>query len=118
MAKRKQVRAWIKTEEVDTKQIFRTEVDAWCVKINGVDLIVHQSHGFHNGLKLWNISEPVTGLKIGSKRSSMESAIKLGRDYIKKLEKDFGQPFAEMIKQKQNFYGDVMELPEKEKETV
>jgi hypothetical protein len=114
MAKRKQVRAWIKGQDEGTKEVYRTEIDAWCVKINGVDLIVHQSLGFHNGLKLWNISEPFTGLKIGSKRSSMESAIKLGRDYVKNLEKDFGKPFTEMIEEKQKFWGDVMELPEKE----
>ena len=117
MAKRKQVRAWIKAEEIDTKQIFRTEVDAWCVKINGVDLIVHHSHGYHNGLELWNLSEVVTGMKIGSKRNSMESAIKLGRDYIKNLEKKFERSFADLVKDKQELWKDVMELPEKETKT-
>ena len=113
MAKRKQIRTWIRAQDEGTKEIYRTEIDAWCVKINGADLIVHQSHGFHSGLKLWNLSELKTGMKIGRKRSSMESAIKLGRDYVKNLEKDFGKPFTEMIEEKQKFWGDVMELPEK-----
>jgi len=118
MAKRKQVRAWIRVQDEDTKNIYRMEMDAWCAKINGVELIAHQSHdGYHNGLTLFNLSEPFTGMKIGKKRSSVETAIKLGRDYVKNLEKDFGKPFTEMIEEKQKFWGDVMELPEKETKT-
>jgi len=110
MAKRKQIKAWIRAQDEGTKEIYRTEIDAWCVKISGVNLIAHRSHGFHNRLQLWNLSEPFTGMKIGRKRSSMESAIKLGRDHIKNLEKDFDKPFTEMIEEKQKFWGDVMTL--------
>ena len=60
MAKRKQIRAWIRVQDDTTKEIFRTEVDAWEVTINGVAMLVHQSHGYHNGLELWNLSEALT----------------------------------------------------------
>jgi hypothetical protein len=98
----------------DTKKIFRREVDAWCVKINGVDLLVHKSQGYTGGLELFNIAEPLTGMKIGSKRGSVDSAIRLGRDYIKNLEKKMGANFAELIADKQELWKDVMELPEEE----
>ena len=113
MAKRKQIRAWIRVQDDTTKEIFRTEVDAWEVTINGVAMLVHQSHGYHNGLELWNLSEVRTGMKVGSKRNSMESAIKLGRDYVRNLEKKFNETYANLVKDKQELWKDVMTLPEK-----
>jgi len=113
MAKRKQVRAWIRVQDEGTKEIFRKEVDAWEVKINGVAMLVHQSHGFHNGLTLFNLSEKYTGMKVGSMRSSIESAVKLGRDYVRNLEKRSGETYASLVKDKQELWKDVMELPER-----
>jgi hypothetical protein len=114
MARRKQVRAWIRAQDDNTKQTFRIEVDAWEVKINGVAMLVHKSHGYHNGLELWNLTEKRTGMKVGSKRSSMESAIKLGRDYVRNLEKKSGETYASLVKDKQELWKDVMTIPEKE----
>ena len=113
MAKRKQVRAWIRAQDDNTKQIFRTEVDAWEVTINGVEMLVHKSHGYHNGLELWNLTEKRTGMKVGSMRSSIESAVKLGRDYVRNLEKRSGETYASLVKDKQELWKDVMELPER-----
>ena len=114
MARRKQIKAWIRVEDECSKEIFRKEVDAWEVTINGVPMIVHKSHGYHGGLELWNLSEPYCGMKVGSKRNSMESAIKLGRDYVRNLEKKFNETYANLVKDKQELWKDVMTLPEKE----
>jgi hypothetical protein len=99
-----------------SKEIFRKEVDAWEVTINGVPMLVHKSHGYTGGLELFNLSERYTGMKVGSKRNSMESAIKLGRDYIRNLEKKFNETYAELVKDKQELWKDVMSLPEKKEE--
>jgi hypothetical protein len=53
-------------------------------------------------------------MKVGSKRSSMESAIKLGRDYVRNLEKKSGETYASLVKDKQELWKDVMTIPEKE----
>jgi len=108
---RKQIKTWIRLQKDVMGVPFKREVDAYLVTINGVQLAAHKSPPDQYGMALWNLSDIHTGSKVGSKRSSLEQVIKLGRNFVRNLEKKFEKPFSQIIEEKQKFWGDVNKLP-------
>jgi hypothetical protein len=118
MARRKQIKAWVGLhEQVNGVDIdYRKEVTGYTVTIYKIPLVVHPSQGYTGGRDLWNCSDLYTGRKVGPRVLGMERAIQETRRKLKEIEEKHKEDrtLLDLFEEKHMFYGNIMELPEKE----
>ena len=108
------MKAWVRVEDENTKEIYRMEVDAEKCRIQKMDLIVHPCTSYTGGRDLWNVSDPYTGLKLGPRALGKEGAKKATRKFIKKLIATHTDPIDKLMEDIHKLWGNVMDVPIKE----